>query len=141
MNGPRKSTGEASRRALGARLETAIRGDVRFDDLTRTLYATDASIYEMIPAGVVLPRDVEFPRAWIDALLSEVPVFLEQTAEEALVRPLGDDLPAALISDTELDETTWARLVRLGDPEGIAFASREFERRWTVEELRYGERN
>ena len=90
---------------------------------------------------MVLPRDVEFPESWIDALLSEVPVFLEQTSEEALQRPLGDDLPAALISDTELNDAAWARLVRLGDPEGIAFASREFERRWTVEELRYGERS
>ncbi|MCH7527407.1 MAG: FAD-binding oxidoreductase, partial [Planctomycetes bacterium] len=42
---------------LQAELERALRGDVRFDRLSRTVYATDASIYEIIPAGVVLPRD------------------------------------------------------------------------------------
>ena len=31
--------------------------DVRFDDLTRRLYATDASIYQILPAGVAFPRN------------------------------------------------------------------------------------
>jgi FAD/FMN-containing dehydrogenase/Fe-S oxidoreductase len=31
---------------------------VRFDKLSRTLYSTDASIYEIIPLGVVLPRSM-----------------------------------------------------------------------------------
>src|SRR3954452_610645 len=30
--------------------------DVRFDDLTRQLYATDASIYQIQPAAVAFPR-------------------------------------------------------------------------------------
>src|SRR5205814_5300991 len=30
--------------------------DVRFDDLTRQLYATDASIYQITPFGVAFPR-------------------------------------------------------------------------------------
>jgi FAD/FMN-containing dehydrogenase/Fe-S oxidoreductase len=42
---------------LAERLRVKIKGDVRFDRLARTLYATDASIYEIIPLGVVLPRD------------------------------------------------------------------------------------
>ncbi len=33
-----------------------ITGDVRSDALTRSLYSTDASIYEMIPDGVVFPK-------------------------------------------------------------------------------------
>ncbi len=40
------------RRALEAR----ITGEVRFDAVTRALYATDASIYEIQPLGVVVPR-------------------------------------------------------------------------------------
>ena len=36
-----------------------IDGDVRLDPLTRRLYATDASIYEIEPVGVVLPRSTE----------------------------------------------------------------------------------
>jgi FAD/FMN-containing dehydrogenase/Fe-S oxidoreductase len=37
-------------------LAGAVVGDVRTDRLARTLYATDASIYEIVPDGVVLPR-------------------------------------------------------------------------------------
>ena len=44
--------------ALRARLVEEIRGDVRFDRLHRTLYSTDASIYEIVPVGAVIPRDV-----------------------------------------------------------------------------------
>ncbi|MCC7291104.1 MAG: FAD-binding protein [Phycisphaerales bacterium] len=45
--------------AIAARLREALRGDVRFDPLHRTLYATDASIYEIVPQGVVMPKDGE----------------------------------------------------------------------------------
>jgi FAD/FMN-containing dehydrogenase/Fe-S oxidoreductase len=47
-----------SRRALEKLLCASIRGEVRFDALSRTLYSTDASIYEIVPVGVVVPRDV-----------------------------------------------------------------------------------
>ncbi|HUE88211.1 MAG TPA: FAD-linked oxidase C-terminal domain-containing protein [Vicinamibacterales bacterium] len=40
-------------------LEAAIRGEVRFDRLSRALYATDASVYKIEPAGVVIPRSRE----------------------------------------------------------------------------------
>jgi FAD/FMN-containing dehydrogenase/Fe-S oxidoreductase len=43
--------------ALAADLRAAIRGEVRFDDGTRALYATDASNYRQIPIGVVAPLD------------------------------------------------------------------------------------
>ena len=44
---------------LFSALAERVRGDVRADELTRTLYRTDASIYEIEPLGVVLPRDDE----------------------------------------------------------------------------------
>ncbi|MCE4225433.1 FAD-binding oxidoreductase, partial [Methylobacterium sp. C25] len=37
-------------------LATALQGDVRFDAFTRGRYSTDASIYQIMPAGVVLPK-------------------------------------------------------------------------------------
>ncbi|MCK4341240.1 MAG: FAD-binding protein [Phycisphaerae bacterium] len=43
--------------SLRDELAAATRGEVRFDNLTRALYATDASIYEIVPLGVVIPRD------------------------------------------------------------------------------------
>src|SRR5438045_4677639 len=43
--------------ALASALKREIRGEVRFDDGTRALYATDASNYRQVPIGVVVPRD------------------------------------------------------------------------------------
>ncbi|HVT45184.1 MAG TPA: FAD-linked oxidase C-terminal domain-containing protein [Thermoanaerobaculia bacterium] len=45
--------------ALAAALRKAIRGEVRFDDGSRALYATDASNYRQVPIGVVLPYDAD----------------------------------------------------------------------------------
>src|ERR1700730_4205704 len=45
--------------ALANALRAEIRGEVRFDDGSRALYATDGSNYRQVPAGVVFPRDVE----------------------------------------------------------------------------------
>jgi FAD/FMN-containing dehydrogenase/Fe-S oxidoreductase len=36
-----------------------ITGEVRFDDLSRALYSTDASVYQIQPAGVVIPKSRE----------------------------------------------------------------------------------
>ena len=52
--------------ALEARLRDALRGEVRFDALTRGLYATDASHYQIEPLGVVFPRSVEDVEAVLD---------------------------------------------------------------------------
>ncbi|HEV8339305.1 MAG TPA: FAD-linked oxidase C-terminal domain-containing protein [bacterium] len=49
--------------ALAAALSDAVRGEVRFDHFSRVLYATDASIYQIMPLGVVLPRDTDDVRA------------------------------------------------------------------------------
>src|SRR5438552_17456201 len=40
-------------------LEARVRGEVRFDRASRLMYSTDASIYEIEPIGVVLPRTHE----------------------------------------------------------------------------------
>ncbi|HYB08293.1 MAG TPA: FAD-linked oxidase C-terminal domain-containing protein [Alphaproteobacteria bacterium] len=42
--------------ALAARLRQEIEGVVRFDPFTRGRYSTDASIYQIEPIGVVIPR-------------------------------------------------------------------------------------
>src|SRR3982074_632612 len=44
---------------LAQSLRASIQGDVRFDNGTRALYATDGSNYRQGPIGVVLPRDVD----------------------------------------------------------------------------------
>ncbi len=45
--------------ALRRELESQIEGEVRFDAVTRALYSTDASVYQIAPAGVVIPRNRE----------------------------------------------------------------------------------
>src|SRR5690606_7231294 len=51
------STGGAD--SLHRRLRDNLRGDVLFDAASRGRYATDASIYQIVPTGVVVPRDQE----------------------------------------------------------------------------------
>ena len=49
----------ADTRALEADLRRRVKGEVRFDAYSRVMYSTDASIYQMEPLGVVIPRDAE----------------------------------------------------------------------------------
>jgi FAD/FMN-containing dehydrogenase/Fe-S oxidoreductase len=44
-------------RSLERALREAVRGEVRFDPFSRVLYSTDASLYQVVPVGVVVPRD------------------------------------------------------------------------------------
>jgi FAD/FMN-containing dehydrogenase/Fe-S oxidoreductase len=50
---------EDVRQALAFALRRELRGEVRFDPGSRHLFATDASNYRHVPAGVVVPRDVD----------------------------------------------------------------------------------
>ena len=58
-------------------LSEKIRGEVRFDEVARMLYRTDASIYEMEPIGLVIPRDegdvVELVRWAVEQEVSMLP--------------------------------------------------------------------
>ncbi len=44
---------------LVGELRRSVSGEVRFDKMTRMLYSTDASIYQIEPVGVVLPRNAD----------------------------------------------------------------------------------
>lgn len=46
-------------RRLQDDLHGFFKGDVLFDDVSRRLYSTDASIFQVKPAGIVMPRDEE----------------------------------------------------------------------------------
>src|SRR5689334_5312100 len=46
-------------RALEGDLAAAIEGEVRFDAMSRALYATDGSNFRQPPIGVVIPRTTE----------------------------------------------------------------------------------
>jgi FAD/FMN-containing dehydrogenase/Fe-S oxidoreductase len=56
--------------SIGSDLERELRrvveGEVRFDDYSRLLYSTDASMYQVEPIGVVLPRSKDDARAVLE---------------------------------------------------------------------------
>jgi FAD/FMN-containing dehydrogenase/Fe-S oxidoreductase len=45
--------------SLRRELEAAIDGEVRFDKVSRALYSTDASVYQIEPLGVVIPKSAD----------------------------------------------------------------------------------
>src|SRR5512138_1162078 len=53
--------------SLTRELRKRVAGEVRFDKLTKVLYSTDASIYEIKPLGVVIPRVPEDILATVEA--------------------------------------------------------------------------
>ncbi|HEX3998713.1 MAG TPA: FAD-binding and (Fe-S)-binding domain-containing protein [Pirellulales bacterium] len=55
----RTKIGASDAAALEAALRKEIDGEVRFDDGTRALYATDGSNYRQAPIGVTIPRHVQ----------------------------------------------------------------------------------
>jgi FAD/FMN-containing dehydrogenase/Fe-S oxidoreductase len=61
MNAPEKihllSSPAVERTRLGARLKRTVQGEVLFDAASRGRYSTDASIYQIEPVGVVVPKD------------------------------------------------------------------------------------
>jgi FAD/FMN-containing dehydrogenase/Fe-S oxidoreductase len=82
--------------ALAARLRDAVEGDVLFDAFSRGRYSTDASIYQIEPLGVVIPRtqeDVE--RAIGVAVEAGVPVL----PRGAGTSQVGQTVGSALVVD------------------------------------------
>ena len=124
---------ERSRLALAARLEREVDGEVLFDAASRGRYATDASIYQVVPVGVVVPRNVEAAIAAMQIAVEEGVAILPrgagtsqcgQTVGEALVvddskfldRTLEVDAPArrAVVEPGKVLDTLNAELRPLG---------------------------
>src|SRR5262249_59307807 len=82
--------------ALHRRLRRDVRGEVRFDALMRGLYATDASIYQVPPLGVVIPRDADDVEATLTACReASVPVL----PRGAGTSQCGQTVAAAVVVD------------------------------------------
>src|SRR5258708_23521170 len=96
--------------ALETRLRRDIRGEVMFDAFSRGRYATDASIYQIEPLGVVVPRSREDAAAAIAIAREEgVPVLPRgggtsqcgQTVARALVVDCSKYLDRVIAVDVE----------------------------------------
>jgi len=97
-------------------LRRRIRGDVFFDDVTRGIYATDASNYQILPVAVVVPRDEDDVRAAVEVAAEHgVPILPRgggtslagQTVGASMVLDFSKHMNALL----ELDvEGKWVRV-------------------------------
>ena len=83
------SRNTALERALGNALE----GEVRFDAFTRGRYSTDASIYQIMPAGVAFPKsDADVVAALKIAAEHGVPVIARGAGTSQNGQPIGSGL-------------------------------------------------
>src|SRR5260221_6017428 len=97
---------------LERRLKTVVRGDVRFDNGTRALYATDSSNYRQVPIGLVVPLDDADVEATIQACRERGAPVLPRGAGTSLA---GQCCNVAVVLDFS---RYMNRIVNL-DPEGL----------------------
>ena len=84
---------------FAAALRPRIAGDLRLDAMSRALYATDASMYQIEPVGVLLPRHADDVQAAVEeAARFGIPV-LPRGSGSSLA---GSAVGAALVIDTSL---------------------------------------
>lgn len=98
------------RPGLERRLKSALQGEVMFDRFSRGRYATDASIYQLMPLGVTVPKTMDDVRTCLELAREEgVPVLPRgggtsqagQTVNEALVIDNSNYLNRMLELDVE----------------------------------------
>jgi len=83
--------------SLQRELEKTVDGEVRFDKVSRALYSTDASVYQIEPLGVVIPKSAEAViRAVEIAARHGVPI----TPRGGGTSQAGQSIGAGLVLDT-----------------------------------------
>jgi FAD/FMN-containing dehydrogenase/Fe-S oxidoreductase len=79
--------------ALAARLRREVQGEVLFDAFSRGRYSTDASIYQIMPIGVVVPRTEEDAACALQiAVEAGVPVLSRGAATSQCGQTVGEAL-------------------------------------------------
>ncbi|WP_435073679.1 FAD-binding and (Fe-S)-binding domain-containing protein [Halorubrum sp. HHNYT27] len=129
--------GDVERPDLVAALDSRVEGDVRFDDYSRRLYATDASAYEVTPIGVVKPASTADVAAVQEYCFEEgIPVLPRgggtslagQTVNEAVVLDLTASMNAIVSTDPDAKRARVQAGAYVGDlnatvePHGLKFA-------------------
>jgi FAD/FMN-containing dehydrogenase/Fe-S oxidoreductase len=104
-------SGDVERPGFVRDLRERIDGEVRFDDLTRELYATDASAYEVTPVGAVFPRST----ADVSAVIS----YCADRETPVLPRGGGTSLAGQAVNEAViLDFSRYMDSVLSVDPDG-----------------------
>ena len=81
---------------LESALRRVVRGDVRFDQGSKLLYSTDASMYQVEPIGVVIPRDADDVRAAVGVAREQNVALLPRGGGTSLT---GQTVNRALVMD------------------------------------------
>ena len=93
MNQPALAKPHSRNLGLERRLAQALEGEVSFDAFTRGRYATDASIYQIVPQGVVFPKsEADIGAALTIAAEHGVPVIARGGGTSQNGQPIGDAL-------------------------------------------------
>jgi len=129
--------GDVPRSGLVDDLERIVDGEVRFDDYSRSLYATDASAYQQTPIGVVYPTGREDVAGVVEYCAERsIPVLPRgggtslagQAVNEAVVLDFTRHMDAVLEVDPDAAEATALPGMYIGDlnaacaPHGLKFA-------------------
>ena len=93
MHGTQTRTSASRTVAFERQLGRALEGEVRFDEFTRGRYATDASIYQIVPQGVAFPTsEADVAAALQIAGEHGVPVIARGGGTSQNGQPIGDGL-------------------------------------------------
>ena len=74
-------------------LHNSLSGDVLFDNLHKTLYATDASVYRKIPLAVAFPKDQKDIKTLIEFATLNTITLIPRTAGTSLAGQCVGDQP------------------------------------------------
>ncbi len=97
-------------------LQKQVTGDLRTDEVSRVLYSTDASIYQVMPHGVLIPKTIDDVQAAVEcAHRYHVPIVARtggsslagQAVNEALIIDFSRHLDAVLEVN---QEEQWVRV-------------------------------
>ena len=82
-----------ARSSLEARLRKELDAEVMFDAASRGRYSTDASIYQLMPIGVVVPRSEDAARAAIAIAVEEgIPILPRGAGSSQCGQAVGEAL-------------------------------------------------
>jgi len=124
------------RKLLARKLKRALKGEVLFDDFSRGRYSTDASVYQIMPLGVVVARDRDDVQATMQVCAEAGVAVLPrgagtsqcgQTVGEAVVVDVSKHLDEVLALDLDARRVTVGpglvldRLNRYLKPHGLFF--------------------
>ena len=94
--------------SIERKLQSDVRGEVRFDAMSRRLYATDASLYAVMPRGVVVPLDREDMEAAVRILLeNKTPILMRGGGTSLAGQTVNDAVVVDTPRSTAIGCWTW----------------------------------